>query len=403
LAADGHGFRTIDGLEVDGKRVLVRVDLNVPMEEGAVTDASRIDGIAPTVNELVGRGAKVILISHFGRPKGKRLESMSLAPLVEPLERALKCGPIVFAADCIGDEARRIVEALKPGEIALLENLRFHAGEEVNDPAFSEALAALGELYVNDAFAAAHRGHASIVGLAQRLPAAAGRLMERELDALARALEQPERPVTAIVGGAKISTKLKLLGNLAAKVDFLVIGGGMANTLLAAGGIDVGRSLCERELLESAREIIERAKGTACALLLPVDAVIARDFKRGAASETVLIDAVPKDAMILDLGPRTVRGIRHRLADSKTLVWNGPLGAFEIPPFDAATTEVAREAARLTREGALLSVAGGGDTLAALAQAGVAADFSYLSSAGGAFLEWLEGRALPGVEALREA
>ncbi|MEE9301165.1 MAG: phosphoglycerate kinase [Alphaproteobacteria bacterium] len=402
MAADGHGFRTIDGLEVDGKRVLVRVDLNVPMEDGAITDASRIDGIAPTVNELAGRGAKVILISHFGRPKGKRVEAMSLAPLIEPLERALKCGRIAFAADCIGDEARRIVETLEPGEIALLENLRFHAGEEANDPAFAQALAELGELYVNDAFAAAHRGHASIVGLARRLPAAAGRLMERELDALARALEQPERPVTAIVGGAKISTKLKLLGNLAAKVDFLVIGGGMANTLLAAGGVDVGRSLCDRELLEPARGIIERAKRTACALLLPVDAVIARDFKRGAASETVLIDAVPADAMILDLGPRTVRGIRHRLEASKTLVWNVPLGAFEIPPFDAATAEVAREAARLTREGALLSVAGGGDTLAALAQAGVAADFSYLSSAGGAFLEWLEGRALPGVEALRE-
>lgn len=401
MAPSAPGWRSLDDLEVSGKRVLVRLDLNVPMADGAVTDRTRIARIVPTLRELLRRGAALVLISHFGRPKGKRQPAMSLEALVRPLSEALGGKRIAFAPDCVGPAAEAAAAKLAPGDILLLENLRFHPEEEKNDPEFAKALAGLADAYVNDAFSAAHRAHASTVGVAKLLPSAAGRLMQEEIEALARALERPERPLAAVVGGAKISTKLELLSNLVKKVDFLVVGGGMANTLLAAGGIEVGKSLCEHDRLDAARGVIEAARSTKCAILLPVDAVVAREFKRDAPALTVLVNAVPEDAMILDLGPRTVRGIVHRLNDSRSLVWNGPLGAFELPPFDAATNAVAREATRLTRAGKLLSVAGGGDTVAALVHAGVADDFSYVSTAGGAFLEWLEGKALPGVEALR--
>ncbi len=393
-------YRTLDDLDVAGKRVLVRCDLNVPMREGDVSDHTRIERITATLTELADRSARVVVLSHFGRPKGKIVPAMSLEPLCPALSAALGGRAIAFASDCIGAPAQAVVDGLGDGAIALLENLRYQPGEESDDPAFAGALAALGDLYVNDAFSAAHRTHASVVGLARRLPNAAGRLMAAELGTLTQALEMPKRPLMAVVGGAKISTKLDLLTNLVAKVDVLVVGGGMANTLLAAGGINVGKSLYEHDLAEAAREILVNAREQECALLLPVDAVIAHEFKKGAAFDTVLIDQVPDDAMILDLGPRTVRGISHRLQDARTLVWNGPLGAFEIPPFDHATVVVAQEAAALTAADQLLSVGGGGDTVAALVHADVVAGFSYVSTAGGAFLEWLEGRVLPGVEAL---
>jgi len=392
-------FRTIDQLEVTGRRVLVRVDLNVPMADGRVTDATRIERIRPTLAALTGQGARVVLLSHYGRPKGKAVPEMSLAPVVEPLQAALG-SPVAFASDCVGPKAAEAVAALGDGEVLLLENLRFHAGEEANDPAFADALAELGELYVNDAFSAAHRAHASVDALARRLPAAAGRLMQDELEHLALALEAPARPVMAIVGGAKVSTKLDLLGHLIRRMDLLVVGGGMANTFLHALGVAVGASLCERDMAETARDIVAAAKEAGCDIVLPTDAEVADRLAEGVASETLSVKEIPEDRMILDVGPATGAHIARRLADCRTLVWNGPLGCFEVPPFDRATNQVARAAAALTRDGALLSVAGGGDTLAALAHAGVVADFSYVSTAGGAFLEWLEGKTLPGVAAL---
>jgi phosphoglycerate kinase len=397
---DMAGFPTLDDLDVTGKRVLLRVDLNVPMQDGKVTDATRIERLVPTINELVGKGAKVILMSHFGRPKGKPDPAFSLNPLVPVLSDALG-RPVAFAEDCVGPAAEAAVARMQNGDVLLLENLRFHPEEEKNDTGFARRLAALGDIYVNDAFSAAHRAHASTEALAHLLPHAAGRLMQAELEALAKALETPTRPVAALVGGAKVSTKLDLLNFILAKVDVLIIGGAMANTLLFAAGKQVGKSLCERELADTAREILAKAKGAGCELVLPVDAVVAREFKANAPTEVVDIDRVPDDAMILDIGPASVAEIGRRLAACRTLVWNGPLGAFETPPFDAGTVAVARRAAELTQSGTLLSVAGGGDTVAALAHAGVEEKFTYVSTAGGAFLEWLEGRELPGVAALR--
>jgi phosphoglycerate kinase len=393
-------FRSLDDLAPQGKRVLVRVDFNVPVKDGRVTDATRIERAAPTLRELSDKGAKVIALSHFGRPKGKPDPAFSLKPLVEPLSRALGGKPVAFATDCIGPEAERVVAAMKPGDVALLENLRFHPEEEKNDPGFARALAALGDLYVNDAFSAAHRAHASTEGLAHLLPAAAGRLMQAELEALGAALETPQRPVVALVGGAKVSTKLDLLNFLVRKVNVLVIGGAMANTLLFARGVEVGKSLSERDMAETARGVLAKASEAGCEVLLPVDAVVARELKANAASETVAIASVPKDAMILDIGPQTVAAIGAKLEASKTLVWNGPVGAFETPPFERGTVALAKRVAELTRAKRLLSVAGGGDTVAALGQAGVTDDLTYVSTAGGAFLEWLEGRELPGVAAL---
>jgi phosphoglycerate kinase len=395
-------FKTIDDLDVAGRRVLVRVDLNVPIKDGRVTDTTRIDRLTPTLDELARRGARLVLLAHFGRPKGKVVKDLSLEPVVAPLAAALK-RPVAFAEDCVGPAAEKAVAALKDGEIVLLENLRFHAEEEANDAGFARRLAALGDLYVNDAFSAAHRAHASTEAIAHLLPAAAGRLMQAELEALSRALTTPERPVAAIVGGAKISTKLDLLGNLVSKVNVLAIGGGMANTFLHALGRDVGKSLCEPDLADTVRDVMRRAEAAGCAIVLPEDAVVAREFKAHAPHETVAVDAVPADTMILDIGPRSTAALEARLAECRTCVWNGPLGAFETPPFDAGTVAVARAAARLTKSGKLLTVAGGGDTVAALAAAGVVDDFSYVSTAGGAFLEWLEGTELPGVAALRAA
>ncbi len=392
-------FRTLDEIDAAGKRVLLRADLNLPMAEGKVTDRTRIERLAPTISELAGKGAKVIVISHFGRPKGKVDAALSLEPVARALGETLGRA-VVFAGDCIGDEARAVADGLDRGEVALLENLRFHAGEEANDAAFAGRLAALGEDYVNDAFSAAHRAHASIEALARRLPAFAGRLMQGELEALDAALESPERPLTAMIGGAKVSTKIALLGNLSRRVDTLVIGGAMANTFLMASGIDVGRSLCERDMAATAQAIVEGAESAGCEIILPVDAVVAAKLGAGAAAKTVSVDRVPADAMILDIGPATAEDLIGRLAGWKTLVWNGPLGAFEQPPFDAGTTRVARAVAERTRAGRLLSVAGGGETVAALVHAGVAEDFTYVSTAGGAFLEWLEGKELPGVAAL---
>ena len=393
------GFSTLDDLDVAGRRVLVRADLNVPMKDGQVADATRIERLVPTIRELAKSGAKVVVLSHFGRPKGKD-PALSLSPLAAALGRALGGAAVRFADDCVGAPAERAVAQLKPGEVALLENLRFHAGEEKNDKAFAKQLAALGDLYVNDAFSCAHRAHASTEGIAHLLPSAAGRLMQAELEALAKALESPQRPVAALVGGAKVSTKLELLGNLLGKVDVLVIGGGMANTFLYAKGVAVGRSLCEREMAETARRIMADAETAKKRIVLPIDAVVAPALTAGDAATTVPIGRVPEDQMILDIGHQTVADIVTALAGCRTLVWNGPLGAFEHPPFEAGTKAVAREAAKLTKNGKLLSVAGGGDTVAALVQAGVESQFSYVSAAGGAFLEWLEGKTLPGVAAL---
>lgn len=391
-------FRTIDAFDVKGKRVLVRADLNVPSKDGKVTDTTRIDRSAATLKELAERGAKVVVLTHFGRPKGRE-DKYSQKLLVEPLAKAVG-KTVAWADDCIGEAAEKVIAGLKNGDIALLENVRFHPEEEKNDPAFAKALAALGDLYVNDAFSTAHRAHASTEGLAHLLPAAAGRLMQAELEALAKALGTPEKPVAAVVGGAKVSTKLDLLGNLVSRVDYLIIGGGMANTFLFAMGKNVGKSLCEKEMADTAREILEKAKAAKCHIVLPVDAVVAAEFAENAANEVVSIDAVPADKMILDAGPASAEAIIDRLGGCKTLVWNGPLGAFEINPFDKATNAVARAAAERTKQGKLLTVAGGGDTVAALAKAGVDEAFSYVSTAGGAFLEWLEGKTLPGVAAL---
>jgi phosphoglycerate kinase len=392
-------FATLDDIDPRGKRVLLRGDLNVPMTEGKIGDATRIERLAPTIGQLAKRGARVVVMSHFGRPKGRPDPTFSLRPLVAPLSQAIG-RPVAFAEDCVGPAAEKVVAALKPGEVALLENLRFHAEEEANDKAFAARLARLGDLYVNDAFSAAHRAHASTEALAHLLPAAAGRLMQAELEALSAALEKPQRPVAALVGGAKVSTKLDLLSFIVSKVDVLIIGGAMANTLLFAQGVKVGKSLCERDMVETARGIAEKARQAGCTLMLPVDGVVARELKSGTPSEIVPIDRVPDDQMILDVGPKTTQAIGDRLGECRTLVWNGPLGAFETPPFDSGTTAVARDVARLTRAGKLLSVAGGGDTVAALAHAGVADELTYVSTAGGAFLEWLEGRELPGVAAL---
>ncbi len=392
-------FRTLDGVDVAGKRVLVRADLNVPVRDGKITDLTRIERLCPTIRELSEKGARVIVCSHFDRPKGRRVPDMSLAPMAMALGQVLG-RKVRFAEDCIGIPAEQAIDALGNGDIAVLENTRFHAGEEANDPAFAKAMASLADIFVNDAFSAAHRAHASTEGVAHLLPSYAGRLMQAELEALTLALEHPERPVMAIVGGAKVSSKLELLGNLVTKVDLLVIGGAMANTFVAAEGVAVGKSLQEAEMHATAREIVARAKAAGCEIVLPVDAVTATEFKANAATKIVPIGAVPADAMILDVGPQTVAGLVARLASVKTVVWNGPLGAFEIPPFDAATTVLAKAVAAATVAGKLRSVGGGGDTVSALRHAGVIDQLSYVSSAGGAFLEWLEGKTLPGVAAL---
>lgn len=393
---------TLDDADLKGKRVLVRVDLNVPMADGRVTDATRITRILPTIREVAEAGGRVVLLAHFGRPKGKPDPKDSLKPVAAVLAEHLG-QPVAFAGDCVGPDAERAVAALRDGDVLLLENTRFHAGEETNDPDFVKRLAACGDLYVNDAFSAAHRAHASTEGLAHLLPSYAGRTMEAELEALSKGLDAPEHPVVAIVGGAKVSTKIDLLENLVAKVDTLVIGGGMANTFLHAKGVAIGKSLCEKDLAETARKILDRAGETGCTIILPVDGVVATEFKAGASSETCQIDAIPGGGMILDVGPRSVERVDAAIDGAKTLVWNGPMGAFEITPFDAGTVAAARHAAERTKAGQLVSVAGGGDTVAALNQAGVADDFTYVSTAGGAFLEWLEGKPLPGVEALKRA
>ncbi|MBX3531866.1 MAG: phosphoglycerate kinase [Rhizobiaceae bacterium] len=392
-------FRTLDDAKVKGKRALVRVDLNVPVQDGKVSDATRIERVAGTITELADKGAKVVLLAHFGRPKGKPDAEQSLKPIAEATAQVLG-RTVGFASDCVGPDAVRAVAAMKDGDILLLENTRFHAGEEKNDAEFAKKLAECGDLFVNDAFSAAHRAHASTEGLAHLLPAYAGRTMQAELDALEKGLGNPKRPVLAIVGGAKVSTKIDLLSNLVAKVDGLVIGGGMANTFLAAQGVNVGKSLCEHDLAGTAKEIMAAAKKSGCEIVLPVDGVVAREFKAGAASEVVPVDNVPADAMILDVGPRSIEAVKAWIAKADTLVWNGPLGAFEIEPFDKATMAAAKFAAEETKAGRLVSVAGGGDTVAALNQAGVADDFTYVSTAGGAFLEWMEGKELPGVAAL---
>jgi phosphoglycerate kinase len=393
-------FRTIDDLDVAGKRVLVRADLNVPMKDGKVTDSTRIDRTVPTLLELANRGAKVIVLSHLGRPKGQKKPEFTLKPIADALAE-IAGKPVAFGSDCIGPEAAEVVNAMKDGDLAMLENVRFYPEEEKNDQGFAQKLAENGDFLVSDAFSCSHRAHASVEALARILPSAAGRLMQAELEALEGALEKPEHPVAAVVGGAKISTKLDVLGNLAAKVDQLIIGGAMANTFLAAKGVDVGKSLCEHEMADSARAIMESAEKAGCEIVLPTDVVVAAEFAAGAASDTVPVDAVPADKMILDVGPQSIADLNKRLAGYKTIMWNGPLGAFEVSPFDEGTNSVAREAARLTKAGKLLSVAGGGDTVAALARAGAGDDFSYVSTAGGAFLEWLEGKTLPGVAVLR--
>ena len=392
-------FHTLDDVDVKGKRVLLRVDLNVPMEGGRVTDATRLERVAPTITEIAERGGRVILLAHLGRPRGRDPKD-SLKPVAAALAGIIK-RPAAFADDCIGEVASRAVSAMKNGDILCLENTRFHKEEENNDPAFVAELAKLGDIWVNDAFSAAHRAHASTEGLGHKLPAYAGRTMQAELDALSRALERPVKPVIAIVGGAKVSTKIDLLQNLVSKVDALVIGGGMANTFLHAQGIAVGKSLAERDLAPTALKIIEKATASNCAIILPVDATVAFHFAANSPSHAYGLDAIPPEGMILDVGPQSTVRIQAAIDDAATLVWNGPLGAFEMTPFDRGTVLAARHAAERTKAKRLISVAGGGDTVAALNQAGVAADFTYVSTAGGAFLEWMEGKPLPGVEVLR--
>ena len=394
-----NAFLTLDQADVKGKRVLLRVDLNVPMDNGKVTDATRIERVAPTITEIADKGGKVILLAHFGRPKGPDPKE-SLRPVAAEVAKIIS-RPVAFAADCIGEPAETAVAKMKSGDILCLENTRFHKGEENNDPAFVAALAKLGDLWVNDAFSAAHRAHTSTEGLGHKLPGYAGRAMQAELEALSKALEAPQRPVAAIVGGAKISTKLDLLGNLVAKVNVLMIGGGMANTFLLALGKPVGKSLAERDLAGTARGILDKAKAKGCEVVLPVDAVVAQKFEAYAPSRVVGVDAVGDEDMILDIGPRSIEHVISVLGRIKTLVWNGPFGAFELEPFDTGTVEVAEAAAELTAAGKLVSVAGGGDTVAALNAAGTADRFTYVSTAGGAFLEWMEGKPLPGVEVLR--
>jgi phosphoglycerate kinase len=394
-------FRTLDDADVKGKRVLVRVDFNVPMHDGEVADVSRIERNSPTITEIADRGGKVILLSHYGRPKGRDAKD-SLKPVVAAVARIIG-RPIAFADDCVGDAADKAVAALKPGDILCLENTRFHNGEEKNDSAFAAALARLGDIYVDDAFSVAHRAHASVEALAHLLPAYAGRAMQEELEALEKALHAPQRPVAAIVGGAKISTKLDLLGNLLTHVDSLIIGGGMANTFLAAQGKAIGKSLCENNLTATARDILAQAKSQNREIVLPVDVVVAQKFAAHTPSRVISVDTVGEADIILDIGPRTVEQVVSVLARTKTLVWNGPFGAFELEPFDDGTIEVAEAAAELTATGKLVSIAGGGDTMAALNAAGVTDRFTYVSTAGGAFLEWLEGKALPGVEVLKRS
>ena len=392
-------YTTLDGIEVRGRRVLLRADLNVPVRDGRITDLTRIERLSPTIRELAEGGARVVVCSHFDRPRGQVVPHMSLRPMAVALGEVLG-SDVRFAADTVGAEAQRAVAEMADGDVLVLENTRFHPGEEANDPEFALALAGLVDIYVNDAFSAAHRAHASTEAVARHRPSYAGRLMQAELEALEAALGTPERPVMAIVGGSKVSSKLELLGNLSGKVDLLVIGGAMANTFLGANGLGVGRSLQEADMHEIARGILARAAASGCEILLPEDGVVAREFRAHAPTETVPVSGVPADAMILDVGPRTVAAIAARLATVRTLVWNGPLGAFETPPFDAATNSLAQRVADATARGSLRSVAGGGDTVSALRQAGQADRFSYVSSAGGAFLEWMEGKVLPGVAAL---
>jgi len=392
-------FRTLDDVDVKGKRVLLRVDLNVPMENGRVTDATRLERVAPTITEISDKGGKVILLAHFGRPKGRDPKE-SLRPVAEELSKVIK-KPVAFAEDCIGEPAAKAVAAMKDGNILCLENTRFHKEEEKNDPAFVAELAKLGDIWVNDAFSAAHRAHASTEGLGHKLPAYAGRTMQAELDALGKALEAPTKPVIAIIGGAKVSTKIDLLENLVTKVDALVIGGGMANTFLHAQGVGVGKSLAEKDLAATALRILDKATASGCAIILPVDAVVAAQFAANAPSHAYGLDAIPADGMILDVGPQSIARVNAAIDDAATLVWNGPLGAFEMTPFDRGTVVAAKHAAERTRAKKLISVAGGGDTVAALNQAGVAGDFSYVSTAGGAFLVWLEDQPLLGVVVLK--
>ncbi len=391
-------FRTLDDLDVAGKTVLVRADLNVPMRDGEVSDDTRIRSVVPTLKAILARGGKVVVLSHFGRPKGKRSPEASLRPVVEPLSRALG-RPVAFADDCVGPEALKVVKG--GADVVLLENLRYHAGEEANGEAFASKLAELGDAYVNDGFSVSHRAHASVEAITRLLPSAAGLSMQAELEALEKALHNPDRPVAAIIGGSKVSTKLEVLGALVNKMDYLIIGGGMANTFLHAKGVDVGASLCEKDLKDKALEILARARTTACKIMLPIDAVVAQELAANVPVREVPVREVEHDDMILDVGSDTIEELKHVLRRCKTLLWNGPLGAFEIRGFDVGTVALAREAARLTRDGNLLSVAGGGDTVSALHNAGVVQDFSYVSTAGGAFLEWVEGKELPGVKALQ--
>ncbi|MBI3701827.1 MAG: phosphoglycerate kinase [Afipia sp.] len=393
------GFRTLDDVDVKGKRVLLRVDLNVPMDNGRVSDTTRLQRIAQTIIELSEKGAKVIILAHFGRPKGVDPKE-SLKPVAVALGYVVK-RQVQFAPDCIGEVAEKAVAAIKDGDILCLENTRFHPGEEKNDPAFVAQLAKLGDIWVNDAFSAAHRAHASTEGVGHKLPAYAGRTMQAELSALNKALDAPTHPVIAIIGGAKVSTKLDLLENLVSKVDALVIGGGMANTFLHAQGIKIGKSLCEKDLAATALRVMEKAEAANCAIILPVDAIVAYHFQANAPSHAYGLDAIPADGMILDVGPQSIERVKSAIDDAATLVWNGPLGAFEMTPFDKGTVLAAKHAAARTKAGKLVSVAGGGDTVAALNHAGVSGDFSYVSTAGGAFLEWMEGKPLPGVEVLR--
>ncbi len=395
-----NNFKTLDDVDVKGKRVLLRVDLNVPMENGKVTDLTRIERVAPTINELADKGAKAILLAHFGRPKGRDPKE-SLKPVAAVVSQVIK-RPVAFADDCVGEIAEKAVAAMKDGSVLCLENTRFHPQEEKNDKAFVEQLARLGDIWVNDAFSAAHRAHASTEGLGHRLPAYAGRTMQAELEALDKALGNPKKPVIAIVGGAKVSTKLELLENLVAKVDALVIGGGMANTFLHAEGVKIGKSLAEKEMAQTALRIVAKAEKAKCAIILPVDAVVAFHFEANAPSHAYGLDAIPADGMILDIGPQSIERVKAAMDDAATLVWNGPVGAFELSPFDKGTVASAKHAAERTKAGKLISVAGGGDTVAALNQAGVSEKFTYVSTAGGAFLEWMEGKPLPGVEVLKK-
>ena len=399
---DFSRIRTVDGLDVKGKRVLVRVDFNVPMQDGEVTDTTRITRVLPTVKQLANGGAKVIVLSHLGRPKGQRSPDTSLAPVAAKVAELMGGTKVHFIKDCVGDEARRGVDALKPGEVAVLENLRYHAGEEKNDVGFAKQLAEIGDLYVDDAFSSSHRAHASVEGITHLLPAYAGLLMMAEIRALDRALEHPARPVMAIAGGAKVSTKIQVLTNLTARMDQLVLAGGMASTFLYAQGVEIGQSLCQPDAVPVVKEIMARAKQNNCEIVLPHDFVVAKELKAGTEWQVYDAGNIPQDQMILDMGPKSVADLKRRFGEMKTLVWNGPVGAFEFEPFGNGTFELMREAARLVRDGKLVAIAGGGDTVAALNVAGVGEDFTYVSTAGGAFLEWLEGKTLPAVAALAE-